>query len=597
MNGNSTRFPPPASDDSGKGYHSEGATDFYSLLESEAAARSAAVTAVPRPRKQEATDFASLRSAVDRAPRAYQERSWTDWLVDFTTPLMILIMVTSVIYFLLDVRFVYTEVHDANLRLFAAAFVLGVVALNRLIARDGKDESMLYAAVFLGASLMYVLATTGAYDVGSVAKTFLDRPWIALLFNTLIMSFVWWLTNRLTHECCVDSDPTAGDIGILTGTALRFRNALRRESESKPAPASSRKAQILDNWIEFDAVNPLDWKKPAPKPKMPLAAMSERLPKRHPGISIFYFSVPVMLIFALGQRVVQHGGESMLMAGHFYIGCYTVSALSLLMLSSLAGLREYFRARRVRLPGALGPFWIGLGSIMIAMVGFGATALPWPPLPPIAYVGEHKYDPWRRDTSFQLQSVAMPAVEVIEQNRVMERIGTGVLIILGLFVTYAALRSVAVVAVHVARRRDRYPQWVERLFNWLEAWLDRVLRVPHLPRIRRRRRISRALSMSAKIANPLGDPGRNVGSAIEACYDALCALGHDYGVPRKPGQTPYEYIATFPKELQSIREEAFELTNLYVVSAYSNLPLDEKLKDRLRKFWVTFDQLRARVVR
>ncbi len=57
---------------------------------------------------------------------------------------MILIMVASVVFFLLDVRFVYTEVHDLNLRVVAFCFILGVVALNRLIARDGKDESIMY---------------------------------------------------------------------------------------------------------------------------------------------------------------------------------------------------------------------------------------------------------------------------------------------------------------------------------------------------------------------------------------------------------------------------------------------------------------------
>ena len=77
----------------------------------------------------------------------------------------------------------------------------------------------------------------------------------------------------------------------------------------------------------------------------------------------------------------------------------------------------------------------------------------------------------------------------------------------------------------------------------------------------------------------------------------MCALAYDYGVPRKPGQTPYEFIATFPKELNSIREEAYELTDLYVVSAYSTLQIDDKIRDRLRKFWITFDKLRNRVIR
>jgi hypothetical protein len=287
----------------------------------------------------------------------------------------------------------------------------------------------------------------------------------------------------------------------------------------------------------------------------------------------------------------------MILAGHFYIGCYIVAAMALLMLSSLAGLREYFRARRVYLPGGLGPFWVGLGFVMIAMVGFGATALPWPPLPPIAFVAEHEYDPWNRGSTFQLQSVVTPAVNVLEQNKFMERIGTGVLIVLGLFIAYGALRGMGTVAVQVAQNRRYFPQFVVRFFNWLEAFLDRVIRVPKSPKIERRRRISKNLSRSAKIVSPLGDASRSTASAIEGCYDALCALAYDYGVPRQPGQTPYEFVATFPKELNSIREEAYELTDLYVVSAYSTLQIDDKIRDRLRKFWITFDKLRNRVIR
>jgi len=467
-----------------------------------------------------------------------------------------------------------------------------VVALNRLIARDGQEESILYVMALLGVVIAYTTLTTKAYDVGSVAKGFLNSGWSALGFNTTVVAFIWWFTNRLTHECCVDDNPLAGDIGMLTSTAIKVRRAIA--SDTKPAP---KKTALPDGLMEIDAVDPLAWEKPKRKAKAQLDAMTERLPKRHPGISIFYFSVPVMIVFALGQRVVQHGGPSMLLAGHFYIGCYTVAAMALLMLSSLAGLREYFRARRVRLPGTLGPFWVALGSVMIAMVGFGAVALPWPPLPPIAYVAEHQFDPWNRGSTFQLQSVVSPAVDVIQQNRVMERIGAAVLVIFGLFIFYGALRGVGTVAVYAARRRQYLPQFVVRFLERLEAFLDRVIRVPELPRIRRRRKISRSVSRSAKIQNPLADGSRTTAGAIEACYDALCALAYDYGVPRKPGQTPYEFVAAFPNELNSIREEAYELTDLYVVSAYSTLPVDDKLRDRLRKFWITFDKLRAAVIR
>ena len=58
--------------------------------------------------------------------------------------------------------------------------------------------------------------------------------------------------------------------------------------------------------------------------------------------------------------------------------------------------------------------------------------------------------------------------------------------------------------------------------------------------------------------------------------------------PRDTGQTPYEFIDSFPKELRTLREESEELTRLYVVAAYSPSALDDRVLDRVRKFWTTY---------
>jgi hypothetical protein len=306
-----------------------------------------------------------------------------------------------------------------------------------------------------------------------------------------------------------------------------------------------------------------------------------------------------MFVFALGQRVIQHGGQSMLLAGHFYIACYTIAALSLLMLTSLAGLREYFRARRVKLPGKLGPFWIGLGSVMVLMVLFAAAVIPGPSLPPIAHVEEHEYDPWARGSTFQLQSVVTPAVDVIQQNRIIDYIGWGVLTCFGLFFAYGSLRAAGAIAVRIGRNRDRFPRFVVRFFNALDRFLERITRLPQLPKLRKRRiRVDRNIATCARIQNPMAaGPATNTAQKIERCYDALCALAYDLGVPRRIDQTPYEFIDAFPKELNTLREEAFELTDLYVRSAYANAQFDERTQDRLRNFWITYERVRNRVLR
>ena len=94
-----------------------------------------------------------------------------------------------------------------------------------------------------------------------------------------------------------------------------------------------------------------------------------------------------------------------------------------------------------------------------------------------------------------------------------------------------------------------------------------------------------------------GGSGAQAGRYVAESYDALCALAEDLGVPRRIDQTPYEFLRAFPRELRGLRREARELTDMYVRSAYSEEPLDDKALDRLRKFWMSYERVRARYIR
>lgn len=578
---------PPKSDTDGA-KPPEGPTDFTSLMSEPV------IIEAERPKKgagEKRTDIASLQEGWEPTIKRRPPRGLTDVLTDFFPPFLIFVMVTSVVFFLLDIRYVYTEVHDKNLRFVAFCFLMGIVALNRLVVREGKEDSMLYI-LGLGVTIgLYTLGTTTAFEVGSVARDFLNRPYIALAFNLTVVAFVWWTTNRLTHECCVDENPLAGDMGILTGTFRRFHKALRSGPKKKWKPPTRT----------FDPVDPTEWKKPEKKKApLPLDAV-DRLPKRHPGVSVLYFSIPAMFLFAFGIRVAAHGGPRMIIAGYAYLVLYTVSALLLLMLTSLGQLRAYFRSRRIHIPGGLGPFWLGLGVFMVAVVVFGAAALPNPGLPPLAYISHHEIDFWSRTSTFQPIDVNATQEQLDIQSRFIRYIGYGVLACLGLFFAYAGLKGLGAVAIAAARRRRHLPRFLVRFFDWLDRFLQRITRLPTLPKIRRRIRVDRNVSASVEYLNPLADPERaaqmSANDQVEHAYEALCALALDMGIPRTPDQTPYEFMASFPDQLDSLREEASELTELYVATAYAARTHDERVLDRLRKFWHTYERMRSYVVR
>jgi len=355
---------------------------------------------------------------------------------------------------------------------------------------------------------------------------------------------------------------------------------------------------------EIVAVDPqefmgVDVAKPAVTPK---AAPSERLKRRHPGVSIFYFSVPAMATFALGLPVLMAGGSYFVRGGHVYVAVYTICALSLLMLTSLSGLRQYFRSRRVEFPPGIGWFWLGLGSVMIAAVMTGALQLPLPSMPKAASIAAHEYDYWRPNSTFELViSPASATADLVEETKIVERVGQGVLLFMGLFVLFGAVRALGVIAISVARNPEWYPGWVIDLVSWLDRVLQRIVRLPESSKRGRPKRIRPEVSQSAPYRNPLsgqsGDSPEAVRDYVAVSYDALCALAADLGVPREKDQTPYEFLRVFPRELRGLRAEARELTDMYVRSAYSQLSLDDTALDRLRKFWMTFERIRSRYVR
>lgn len=541
----------------------------------------------------------SLRTRL-AAEAYYQPRSITDVLIDVLTPVLIFLMTLSVVMFLMDVRWVYSAMHDRNLRFVAICFLLGIVALNRLIAQDGSDESYIYGIGLAGAIGIYTVATTSAYDVGSFAGPPSELPWRDLVVNMTIVVFMWWLVNRLTHECCVDEDPTAGEIGILTGTARKLRTAMaegdKNKAEGKTESLFALRKKPSSDLIrnEIAPYDPNDWRPRDVKPAE-VHDTSRRPAKRHPGISILYFSVPVMMVFAFGLRVTAHGGDWLVTVGHFYMGLYMVCALSLLMLTSLGGLREYFRARRVPIPGAIGPFWLGTGFAMILMVLMGALSIPRPALPPLAAVAERRFDPWNKSDTFEPMAVVQTAAERVAQGRFIDVLSKSVLAMFIALAVYAALRAIGSLAVRVARERHRFPRWVVRLLGFVDRVLVRLTNLPTLPDFGGRRRIPLEYAACGAFRNPLAESAHPDDARVLAVsFDALCALADDVGAPRKPDTTPYEFMAVFPKELRGLKPAAAELVDMYVASAYNDVRFTERDMDRVRRFWMKYEAVRRR---
>ncbi|MFM1920951.1 MAG: hypothetical protein RLZZ303_2585, partial [Candidatus Hydrogenedentota bacterium] len=543
---------------------------------------------------------------------------------------------------------------------------LGVVALNRLVARDGKEQSVVYILFMVMVVVLFTFATAGRS--GSYVVGFTDRTWVDLPINLAITGFLWWVIHRLTQECCVDKTSASGEIGIVQGTLLSLQKAgaQARELPAKMKEASAKKHPdepwILSNTIE--AYDPLDRDRDeamklahaldaaaAPPP-----SWKERLPAKHPGISVFYVSLPVMAVFALGYPVLLNGGPSMITAGYVFVATYTLAALGLLMFTSLRGLRGYCQERNVPIPTGVSGFWMGFGGLLVALVLLGGLLGPAPGVPTMMRVGVRELDynarhsaPWdyreyqssaptkhtgELDPNLagaQGQGELAPGAEagteeqeggaaregqprsaspppppsgttteggaaspLMELMKASDVARVAVMAIVGVAVALALVVACLFVLQSLAARRGGGD--AERL-SALRRFLEGLKAAARMPGARPWTvRVSRDIARCSAFRNPMDGP-MPLREKVRYSYDALCALAEDMGQPRDPDRTPHEFMASFPDRLAPLRDEAEDLTRLFVIAEYSNLEIQPRVQDRLRRFWMRYDNMRRGLLR
>src|SRR5271166_6457514 len=137
-----------------------------------------------------------------------------DYLVAAIEPALIMIMVGSLMFFLLDLW--YEGPFLDRLRWILFWFVLGIVLITRVSMQIGTSLAMAYGVTLGGAVALVASVLTGF------------QP--SLL---VILGVVWWATHKLTFDCTLlDEDQDAG-VGLLQESGLD-RSALDDRSLTAP---------------------------------------------------------------------------------------------------------------------------------------------------------------------------------------------------------------------------------------------------------------------------------------------------------------------------------------------------------------------------
>ncbi len=272
-------------------------------------------------------------------------KSLADYVVIAISPALIMLLVGSLVFFLLEVG--YDGRYPGRLRWILFWFVLASV----LIARIGIEQGRAYAA---GYSLVLAVATA------FVIMKYVDVVWLAWI----LLAVVWWFSDKLTWDCTlIDDSQDASGEGLLQAAGMEQTGESDENGETAEASADGDSDESVSEQPE--SVWPAFGSKSSKKPHTP-------------GLWVVYFSCAAVPIFGVGQTLISSSeGESRAFA--FWMLCiYVAAGMGLLLTTSFLGLRRYLRQRRLEMPGSVTGTWLTVGTGLILAVLLGGVLLPRP---------------------------------------------------------------------------------------------------------------------------------------------------------------------------------------------------------------------------
>jgi len=320
--------------------------------------------------------------------RARRELTLADYVAIAISPVLIMTLVGSLVFFLLEV--VYRGEHSTRIQWVLICFVGGMVLVARIGIEQGVEQAQLYGGVLLVVTLLFTFRFLDAFTVAA-----------GLLF---LIAFCAW---KLTWDCTLvdDSEDASGE-GLLRATGLEVEAGAGGTTAAEGAAGGSTASPALRSLV---VEGPAETKRPAvaqedlagvraPVPTVLVsgrglaeeaerkaeraersAARQKKTQKPHaPGVWVVYFSLAALPLFGLGQLLIPATQSGRRGYAFGLLVVYVASGLGLLLTTSFLGLRRYLRQRGVTMPGGVTRAWLLLGLAMAVGVLGLATLLPRP---------------------------------------------------------------------------------------------------------------------------------------------------------------------------------------------------------------------------
>jgi hypothetical protein len=316
--------------------------------------------------------LAEERGHVKRA------RTLADYIADWLTPVLIMALIGSLVFFLIDAA--YSGDFTGRLRWVLFFYVFGAVLIGRIsLEAEISDRAPLYSLALGGAIF---LALTQYVEYPAELASF---SW---MINLGFILLIWWCAGRLTRDCHFEDDEEENSgKGLLQAAGIEDE----KKAVDKPPPG-------MDTFADPEKLK----RSPMQDPSVSwwdrfrqYREEGKRRP-RTPGMWIVYFSLAALPIFGFGQAFIPVEDEETRRHAFWMMVYYVASGLGLLLTTCFLGLRRYLRQRGLQMPAPMAGAWMGIGAgFILALIIVGAL-LPRPsdeyPIIPWSRIGSQERD-------------------------------------------------------------------------------------------------------------------------------------------------------------------------------------------------------------
>lgn len=281
--------------------------------------------------------------------------SSADYLAIAVSPALVMALVGSLVFFLIEV--LYVGQYQARLNYVFALFVFAAVLVARISIEMGSERAAMYSLPLAGAVFVVLLR-------------FVEHPSIfSPLINLVLIALVWWSAHKLTWDCTfIDDDEDSSGEGLMQRVGADDSADVSRDMASKDK-ASVNTPNRKTNELAADETE-----------KVPLwrRLFTDTGQKHTPGVWVLYFSLAALPLFGVLQGFIPASDAASRRWAFAMLFVYVGSGLCLLVTTSFLGFRRYLRQRQIEMPAAMAITWVGMGGALVAVVLLLAMLLPRP---------------------------------------------------------------------------------------------------------------------------------------------------------------------------------------------------------------------------